>query len=127
MSKILIFENQITMIENTFNAINLLTFGGSLDIKYATTSQEIGPIDNVNNYDLIIIDIDLSTQSHKDGFGIIEDIKAYNPTILSKVFVLTGSTKVEEKLISLGYSAIPVIKKPTDIDEITEAIQKILS
>lgn len=124
--KILIFENQIYMIENTFKTINLLNFNEELEIKYLQTYQEMENIKILKEYDLIIIDIDLSVNSKKDGIGIIKEINLYDSNILKKVFVLTGSTKVRQKLDSLDFRDIPVVKKPTDIDEITVVMKNIL-
>ena len=124
--KILIFENQVYMIENTFKTINLLNFNEELEIKYLQTYQEMENIRILEEYDLIIIDIDLSVNSKKDGIGIIKEINSYDSNILEKVFVLTGSTKVRQKLDSLDFRNIPVVKKPTDIDEITIVMKNIL-
>lgn len=124
--KILIFENQVYMIENTFKTINLLNFNEELEIKYLQTYQEMENIKILKEYDLIIIDIDLSVNSKKDGIGIIKEINLYDSNILKKVFVLTGSTKVRQKLDSLDFRDIPVVKKPTDIDEITVVMKNIL-
>lgn len=124
--KILIFENQVYMIENTFKTINLLNFNEELEIKYLQTYQEMENIKILEEYDLIIIDIDLSVNSKKDGIGIIKEINLYDSSILKKIFVLTGSTKVRQKLDSLGFKDIPIVKKPTDIDEITVVMKNIL-
>lgn len=123
--KILIFENQVYMVENTFKTINLLNFNEELEIEYFKTYQDMENIRILDEYDLIIIDIDLSVNSKKDGIGIIKEINSYNSNILKKVFVLTGSTKVRQKLDTLGFEYIPVLKKPTDIDEISVVMKNI--
>lgn len=82
--KILIFENQVYMIENTFKTINLLNFNEELEIKYLQTYQEMENIRILEEYDLIIIDIDLSVNSKKDGIGIIKEINFYDSNILKK-------------------------------------------
>ncbi len=124
--KVLIFENEVYLIENTFKTINLLYFGNTLEIRYARTSQEIYPVVNISDYDIIIVDIDLSSKSHKDGIAIIQDINNFDVSLLSKTFVLTGSTKVKDRLISLGFNSITVINKPSNYNEIYKAMKKVL-
>ncbi|ADR34082.1 response regulator receiver protein [Sulfuricurvum kujiense DSM 16994] len=125
MKKILIFENEYADHEPAFKAINLLSFDNQLQITQYNTSQELTNISNIDAYDAIIIDIDLSLKSHKDGFGIIQDIDTFNKDVLKKVMVLTGSSKVEEKLIEQGYD-IRVAIKPIDIDQIADMLKDIL-
>jgi len=124
--KVLIFENEVYLIENTFKTINLLYYGNTLEIKYAQTSQEIYPIENVLDYDLIIVDIDLTSKSNKDGITIIQDINDFNSTILNKTFVLTGSSKVKDRLVSLGFNSITVLNKPSNYKEIYSEMKKVL-
>jgi len=126
MKKILIFENEYADLEPTFKAINLLEFNNTLDITQYNTSQELGEISNVDMYDAIMIDIDLSLKSNKDGFGIIQDIAAYNPKTLKKVLVLTGSSRIKEKLTELGFQSIKVLSKPLDMDQITRYLNYII-
>ena len=124
--KVLIFENEVYLIENTFKTINLLYYGNTLEIKYAQTSQEIYPIENVLDYDLIIVDIDLTSKSNKDGITIIQDINDFNSTILNMTFVLTGSSKVKDRLVSLGFNSITVLNKPSNYKEIYSEMKKVL-
>ena len=126
MKKVLIFENEILMVENTFKSINLLDFEEELEIQYMQTSQELKNINEITDYDLVIIDIDLSNKSDKDGIGIIQDIKRENEKMLEKIFVLTGSTKVKNTLNNLGFTNIPILKKPTNLDEISKEMKRIL-
>lgn len=127
MHKVLIFENQIFDIENTFKFINLIKFDNKLDFTYYTTSQELKSFDELNNYDLIIIDIDLSRKSEKDGFGIIKSIEEYDDKILNKSFILTGSTKIEEKLKEYKLKQIPVLTKPVETEKLHVLMKNILS
>jgi len=126
MKKVLIFENEIPMVENTFKSINLLNFEEKLEIQYMQTSQELKNINEIIDYDLVIIDIDLSNRSDKDGIGIIQDIKRENEKMLEKIFVLTGSTKVKNTLNNLGFTNIPILKKPANLDEISKEMTRVL-
>lgn len=126
MNKVLIFENEYSDLEPTFKAINLLDFDNKLTITQFNTSQELEDIKNIDIYDAIIIDIDLSLKSHKDGFGIIQEIATYNPKILKKVFILTGSSRIKEKLNELGYKSLKIVSKPVDMDQITKYLKYLI-
>ncbi|MBU0632610.1 response regulator [bacterium] len=126
MNKVLIFENEYADLEPTFKAINLIYFNEKLDITQYNTSQELGSIANTKFFDVIIIDLDLSLKSQKDGYGILEDIKEYDSNILKQIIVLTGSTKVEEKLHELALENVKISLKPADMDEIAKLIKRIM-
>ncbi|MBU3938059.1 hypothetical protein KJ942_00950 [bacterium] len=125
--KILIIEDQAELIKNKLDAINLLEFDSKLEFIYAPTSQEAGKVHSFIKYAVIIIDIDLSVNSKKDGIGIITDISNYNKDFLKKVIVLTGSSLVKDSLDNKGFNDIPVLKKPMDMTEVSSAIQQIIN
>lgn len=116
--KILIFENEKTEIENAFKVFNIKYYENKIDIEYYANSQDFEDISNIDKYKLIILDIDLSIKSEKDGFGILNDIRKHNKELLSKVIVLTGSTQVRKKLDDNGFKFIPILQKPIDYKEI---------
>lgn len=124
MKKVLIFENQRYDIENTFNFINLIKFSNTLEFVYLNTSQELISMDSLNDYDLIVIDLDLSSQSKKDGYGILDDIKNFDSNLLQHCFILTGSTKVKENLKKFSLEEIEVVSKPVEIDELVKVMKK---
>lgn len=127
MKKVLIFENEYADLEPTFKAINLLYFDNALNITQFNTSQEFGNIDQINTFDAIIVDLDLSLRSHKDGYGIIHEINQYDPNQLKKLMILTGSTKVDERLKEYDFSSIKVAMKPIEMDEVAKFLKKIIS
>lgn len=124
--KILVIEDQSELIKNKFDTINLLEYDDKLNIEYAHTSQEAGKANVISKYDLIIIDIDLSENSKKDGIAIIKDLEVYNKDSINKVVVLTGSTLVQDSLNDKGFSTIPVLKKPMSMEEMIKLMKKIL-
>ncbi|MFX4267392.1 response regulator [Aliarcobacter butzleri] len=127
MYKVLIFENQKYDIENTFKFINIVNFSNELNFEYLATSQELTNINELENYDVVIIDLDLSMKSEKDGYGILKDINNYDPNLLKKCFILTGSTKVNENLKNLGLEFLQVITKPVEVEDLTKVIKSIIS
>lgn len=124
MKKVLIFENQRYDIENTFNFINLIKFSNSLEFTYYNNSQDLTNLDNLYDYNLIVIDLDLSTQSKKDGYGILNDIKNFNKDIIKHCFILTGSTRVKENLKKFSLEEVDVVSKPVEIDELVKVMKK---
>ncbi|AXX86368.1 hypothetical protein AMRN_0601 [Malaciobacter marinus] len=125
--KILVFENEISEVENSFKIFNLKYYNNELEIKYYTNSQDFGDITNVDDYKLIIIDIDLSVKSAKDGFGIIDDIKEYKPEVLRRTIIITGSSQVRKKLDEKSYNFIPILQKPINYKEIFNGTKKFLT
>lgn len=120
--KILVFENEIPAVSDAFNDVNVLDFNGRLDIEYKDKSQSFRDFRLVANYDLIFVDIDLSSNSEKDGYGIIEDLKKNN---FNKIIVLTGNI-VKDELEKKGWGDIRILSKPIFLDELTLAIQSFL-
>ena len=126
MKKVLIFENQKNDIENTLKYINLRYYKKELDYTYLVASQDLSEIANLEDYELIIIDIDLALRSEKDGIGIIRDIAGYDKKYLDKVFVLTGSPEVRDRLDKNGFKNIRISLKPTNFKELYKEMRKIL-
>lgn len=126
MKKVLIFENQKHDIENTLKYINLVYYEKKLEFTYYVASQELKNISDLEKYDLIIIDIDLALKSEKDGIGIINEINEECREQLSKVFVLTGSPDIREKLDENNFKDIPISLKPTNAIELYQEMKKIL-
>ena len=89
-----------------------------------TQNLEHYPINSLNEYDLIVIDLDLSSQSKKDGYGILDDIKFFNSDMLQHCFILTGSTKVKENLKKFSFEEIEIVSKPVEIDELIKVMKK---
>ncbi|MEO8515651.1 MAG: hypothetical protein ABI426_02855 [Flavobacterium sp.] len=118
MKKILVFENEIPAVSEAFNDVNVLDFNNELEIEYKDKSQNFRDFRLVNQYDLIFVDIDLSSHSEKDGYGIIEDLKRHN---FNNIVVLTGNM-VKDELAKRGWNEIKILSKPIFLDELTNVI-----
>ena len=118
--KILVFENEIPAVSDAFNDVNVLDYNGELDMTYTDKSQNFRDFRNLNQFDLIFVDIDLSTNSIKDGYGIIEDLKRHNFT---KIVVLTGNM-VREELNKKGWTEIKVLSKPIFLEDLKAIIDE---
>src|SRR5690242_16566314 len=110
--KIAVFENEYTQIESAFKAVNLLYFNNNLTIDTFPTSQSLKPFEDIQNYELVIVDIDLSTKSEMDGFELISKINMLFKT--PKIIILTGHSKVNEKLKEKNLPSYPIVQKPID-------------
>lgn len=117
--KILVFENEIPKVKDAFSDVNELDFNKELNIVYVDKSQNFGDYKNSQNYDLIFVDIDLSTTSEKDGYGVIEEIKKFGN---NNIVVLTGNM-VEDELKKRGLNNIKILSKPIFLDELKEVIE----
>ena len=119
--RILIFENQFNQVQIQFEVANKIFFEDKLEYKQVNSSQEFGSINNVVDYDLIIVDISLSSNSDLDGYDLITEIlEIENPP---KILILTGNSNISENLKKRGLPQIPVLMKPVDALDIKKKIE----
>jgi DNA-binding NtrC family response regulator len=118
---ILIFENQVQDVIEAFNDVNILDFDDELKFKWVKKSQDFKDYNRLEEYQLVIVDIDLSLKSEKDGYGVIDILKTkYN---YNKIVIMTGH-KLDDKLEEQGLSDIDVINKPLILDNLKNIIEK---
>ncbi len=127
--KIAIFENEYDSVKGAFLAANAINFDSSFEIDNFPSSQSI-PLDQVVNYDVIFIDIDLSSKSLLDGYSLIQKLQAISKgvKINEKIVILTGNNRIIESLKqkNINHSGIQMIIKPTDYIELTKVINNII-
>jgi DNA-binding LytR/AlgR family response regulator len=121
--KIAVFENEYESVRGAFEASNLLDFSNNLKIDVYPSSQS-AQLNEISDYSVIFIDIDLSAKSQLDGFALIQKILSLNDTLKSKIVILTGNNRIEEILKERGIysSQIRIIIKPTNYLTISNAI-----
>lgn len=124
--KIAVFENEYSSVVGAFKAANLLNFNNSLDVKNFPSSQSIS-IEEVLLFDVIFIDIDLSSKSELDGYSLIKKLYEIDDSIKNKLIILTGNNNVVESLFHKGIdsSEIIIVIKPTHYKMISDAINKV--
>lgn len=63
-----------------------------------------------------------------DGFNIITEIVERDLFPLDKIIVLSGNSKVKEKLIEMGIDtkAIKVLYKPIDFEMLAKVLERVL-
>lgn len=119
--RIAIFENEKSMVEGAFEAMNLAFFSNSLVFKFFSNSQDGKPYSDLKVYDIIFIDIQLTAKSEVDGFNLI---KILLPIVgKDKLAIITGFSKNEGILEELGLPSIPIIIKPVDFIKLNKFIK----
>jgi ActR/RegA family two-component response regulator len=114
--KILIFENMFEEIRLAFESVNQLYFDNDLTWEVYAASQDFDNFENIDDYDYILIDIDLSRKSRLDGYSLIN--KFLDHIDESKLIVLTGHTLIKESLKSRDLPELKILSKPIDFEDI---------
>lgn len=124
--KVAIFENEYDSVKVAFETANFIHFNSTLQLDVFPSSQK-ADLSKINDYYAIFIDIDLSSRSELDGFGLIQAIRQIDNSLIGKIIILTGNNKIEDALKSrnIPTNSIQIIIKPTNYDEIAEHIKKI--
>lgn len=120
--KVAIFENEYTNFKTIFDGFNLIYFKNKLDIKDFASSQAFGDLSRLNNYDVVIIDIDLSIVSKMDGYQLITEIVKQGINT-PHIMILTGHNSMKEKLKEHSLPEYPIISKPITLKLIEAAFQ----
>lgn len=125
--KIAIFENEYESVRFAFETANLIHFDKKLQFTVFPSSQS-ADINLINEYQVIFIDIDLSSRSILDGYGLIKKIIEKDLSLKQRLVILTGNNKITESLQNLGINSLDftIIIKPTDYEEVSVAIKKII-
>lgn len=126
--KIVVFENEYNSVRGAFDAANLINFDRRLEITQYPSSQNAN-LHKINEFDVIFIDIDLSSKSELDGYSLIKKLKEIHSRIAQKIVILTGNNKIKQSLDlkHLNSNEFKLIIKPTDFVEITKVIKEIQS
>jgi len=75
----------------------------------------------VNEYDLIILDLNLPKV---DGLDVLENIRSYDST--TKILILSARTKVDDRILGLDKGANDYLVKPFDFGELEARIRNLL-
>tara|TARA_Y100000813_G_C24027388_1_gene288059 strand:+ start:105 stop:503 length:399 start_codon:yes stop_codon:yes gene_type:complete len=122
--RVAVFENEITQVEGAFKYLNLRFYNNLINYHYYETSQAKPEELSWEDFDAIVIDIDLSKKSELDGIGLIKKIKEESPRSNSKLIVLTGHNDIEERLQSEGVNNIPILNKPPNFKMIYQELRQ---
>ena len=89
------------------------------------SSDSFSDLKNLQDYTLIIIDLDLSSQSSLDGFGLIKKIEK---TLIEpyKILILTGQALGEDYEIENGLlKKYPILEKPINYNKLNIQFDKL--
>lgn len=116
--KIAIFENEFDTVEIAFKYLNKKYFNLSLILENYPSSDSFSDLKKLKDYSLIIVDIDLSSQSTLDGFGLIKKIEKELEGPF-KILILTGQALNDNYEIENGLSKkYPVLEKPINYNKL---------
>lgn len=123
--KIAIFENEYDTLEIAFKYLNKKYFNQSLKLENYPSSDSFSDLKKLQDFSLIIIDIDLSSQSTLDGFGLIKKIEKTLEEPY-KILILTGQALSENYDIENGLSKkYPVLEKPINYNKLNTQFEKL--
>lgn len=127
--KILIFEDEWPTISGSFDLANIYAFDGMLKFEHYTKSQEVTFSSWREKYSAVFVDITLAKNTKLDGFNIIKRILDEDLFDKSRVVVLTGNSKVEERLKTLGVDTdgLRIEYKPVGFTSIASVLKSLLS
>lgn len=126
--KILIFEDEWNTIKGSFELANIYAFESKLSFVNKTKSQDITYNSWRELYDAVFVDITLAKNTKWDGFNIIKVIHDTDLFPLNKVVVLTGNSKVEEKLNEMGINTdlVKILYKPVNFEILAQDLKRVL-
>jgi DNA-binding response OmpR family regulator len=123
--KIAIFENEYDTLEMAFNYANKKYYSNKLEYENFARSQDFDDMGRISEYGLIIVDIDLSSMSEQDGFGLIKRIESAiekKPKILIMTGQALGADYHEENGLRYKY---PVLVKSINFNKIKAEFDKL--
>ena len=123
--RIAIFENEYETIENAFKYLNMKYYGNSLTFTNYPRSNSINNVTELSPFNLVIIDLDLSSASELDGFGLIKKIER-DPTTIPNILILTGQQLSEDYAKDQGLQKnYPVLEKPINYNKLYAKFKEI--
>lgn len=117
MKKILVIEDEVSI--NDLICMNL-EIAGYKPIPFFDGEEFSHHLEKENNYDLALLDIMLPG---KDGFELLEELKAYNIPVI----YLTAKGDLSSKVKGLRSGAEDYIVKPFEMLELLVRIDKVLN
>lgn len=127
--KILIFEDEWNTIKGSFELANIYAFENKLSFINKAKSQDISYNSWRELYYAVFVDITLAKNTKWDGFNIIKVIHDTDLFPLNKVVVLTGNSKVEEKLKEMGIDTnlVKILYKPINFEVLAQELNRVLT
>ena len=115
--KILLVEDEKTLSSIISKGLKKLSYA----VDSAFNGQEALELFNVNDYDLIILDINIPKI---DGFEVLKIIREFDNQI--KIIILSAKNMVQDKVLGLDLGANDYLEKPFDFLELEARIRNLL-
>ncbi|MGL5694885.1 MAG: response regulator, partial [Peptostreptococcaceae bacterium] len=115
---------KILVVEDEIDLRNALSKGlrkSNYTVDTAKDGEEAIYISQVNNYDLMILDLNLPK---RDGIEVLREIRKNNNEL--KVIILTSRGDIEDRVQGLDEGANDYLMKPFYFDELNARIRALL-
>ncbi|MBL7576168.1 response regulator transcription factor [Peptoniphilus asaccharolyticus] len=115
--KILVVEDEKELLENICKGLKMAGY----IVDSAQDSETAEELCFVENYDLIVLDINLPKMN---GFDVLKKVRSYNKTI--NIILLTARSNVEDRVKGLDLGANDYMVKPFYFAELEARIRSLL-
>lgn len=115
--KVLIVEDEKKLLKLLEEGLNILGYVTDM----ASDGEEALDLAYVENYDIIILDINLPK---KDGFEVLRDIRQFNREV--NIIMLTARSDIDDRVRGLDYGANDYMTKPFDLKELDARMRSLL-
>lgn len=122
MKRVAIIENEYQLFRGMFEILNFKYYQNLLQYENFPNVESIDPIEQFQDYDLVIVDVNLSPRSPVDGIDIVERLKTLQR--VPPIVIFTGYSKTEEKLLKRDLPEYDIIVKPATYDKVFETMSK---
>jgi DNA-binding response OmpR family regulator len=113
---ILVVEDQYKEIEGLLDYMNFKSFDNKLTFTNIRTSQDLNKL-NINEYSIIIVDIQLDYSSEKDGLMLVKELLRDDDK--RNIIIITG----KRNGIAEDLKHLKIIYKPLDDDILSDTIK----
>ena len=101
----------------------ILAQAGYVNVTSVTDPREVVPLQEKNNFDLILLDIRMP---HMSGLEVMTELKKGNQSDYLPILVLTAQTDMDTRLQALQLGAKDFVNKPFDQAEVMNRIANML-
>lgn len=115
---------RVLIVEDDLDLLNLLEEGLSMygyAVDKASDGEEAIDMAYIENYDIIILDINLPK---KDGFEVLDEIRKFNQEV--NIIMLTARSDIDDRVKGLDFGANDYMVKPFDLKELDARMRALL-
>ena len=115
---------RVLVVEDDLDLLNLLEEGLTMygyAVDKASDGEEAIDIAYIENYDIIILDINLPK---KDGFEVLDEIRKFNQEV--NIIMLTARSDIDDRVKGLDFGANDYMVKPFDLKELDARMRALL-